>query len=60
MSIKKSVRELPCGAVGRGSGAVTAVDRVVAVARVGFLAHEFPHATGVSKEKRVYNGYFML
>ena len=40
------MQEFPCGSVGKGSGAVTAVAQVTAVAWVRPLAHELECVVG--------------
>ena len=45
-----SLSELPHSAVGKGSGVVTPVALVTAVALVWSLAHELPHATGEAEK----------
>lgn len=42
--------EFPGGSVSSGSGVVTAVAGVSAVARVHFLAPQLPHVTGETKK----------
>ena len=44
--------EFPCGAVGQGSGIVTAVVPVIATVRVSSLAPERVHEEGVAKKQK--------
>ena len=44
--------EFSCGAAGRGSGIVTAVACIAAVAQVWSLAQELPQAESVAKKKK--------
>ena len=46
------MKEFPGGIVSQGSGLVTAVAQVTAVAWVRSLALELPHAEGVEEEKK--------
>ena len=44
--------EFPCGSASEGSGIVTAIAQVTAVAQVGFLACELPYAAGVAPKQK--------
>ena len=50
--LKKVGWEFPGGAVDSGSGVVTAVVWITAVARVQSLTQELPHAVGIAKKRR--------
>lgn len=41
-----------CGAVGQGSGIVSAVAGVIAVARIRSLDQELPNVTGMAKKRK--------
>ena len=50
---EKKGDKFPCGAAGLGSGgAVTAAARVTAVAQVGSLAQELPHASEAKRKEK--------
>ena len=49
---KSQKEEFPGASVGSGSGVVTAVAQVTAVAWVRSLAQEFPHGTVMAKKKK--------
>ena len=50
-----NTEEMDCGAAGEGSGVVTIVIQVAAVAQVQSQAQELPHASGAAKRK-IRNG----
>lgn len=43
-----------CGAVGQGSGIVSAVAGVIAVARIRSLDQELPNVTGMAKDDFIF------
>ena len=51
MTLEGGTLEFSAGPVGQGSGGVTVVAWVAAVAQVQSLAPKLPHATGTAKNK---------